>query len=106
MNLLYIMIIVKYILWKPRHIDIDENIRNQLLENNFTIDELNKENELTTHLGTWFILHGKPDLLKIYSSVVTPFTQYNTLESFEKKNGDMYNSIILDTMKSLDYTPF
>jgi hypothetical protein len=67
----------------PRHIDIDENIRNQLLENNFTIDELNKENELTTHLGTWFILHERRE---IYWNILKPLVHKILDETFIKCN--------------------
>jgi hypothetical protein len=71
-----------------------------------TIPEIKKEIHSTS--PNYYIRSNirKPDLLTIYSRAVTPYTQYFTLESFEKKYSDMYNSILLDTMKPLDYTPF
>jgi hypothetical protein len=45
------------------------------------------------------------DLLTLYSLHVTPYKQYFNLKDLEKDYYDIYNSIILDTMKPLAHIP-
>ena len=73
---------------------------------NLTIPEIKKE--IHSASPNYYIRSNirKPDLLTIYSRAVTPYTQYFNLKDLEKNYNDIYNSIILDTMKPLDYTPF
>jgi len=45
------------------------------------------------------------DLLTTYSLAITPYKQYLNLKHLEKDYYDIYNSIILDTMKPLAHIP-
>ena len=65
---------VKYL---PKHVKVDGNLRQKLIENHFTKEVLTEEMNNNTILGTWFINN---DRIALYWEIMKPFV-YKTLDN-------------------------